>query len=329
MAERKKQSGFTKVLNDIRMLLVLIGLIILFSVLSPYFLQIKNIYAIGLTISVIGIVCIGQSLVLLTGAFDLSVGSIAGFSGMLVAFMTKHYGMYPLMLVLGLAVGALIGLINGLLITKAKVNALITTLSMMTIFQGATFLVSNGFAIGVNAEDFRFLGTTRVFEVPLPIIILIVLYVIFYFILRFTVFGRYIYSIGGNSEAAKLSGIKCGQDSDHGVHACGAFVRVRRHCARIQARQRSDDGRKRISTQLHRELRSGRHIHSRRRRQHFWSAHRSRHHGSLAVGSHHDQHAVLLSVDRQRSGADSRRVRGHEEEVVNHGDRKRPAPHRA
>lgn len=201
------KATFLQGLNSIRMLLVLVGLIIGFSLFSPYFLSIDNFSAIGLTISVIGIICIGQSMALLTGDFDLSVGSIAGFCGIVVAQLTKTYGMYPLMLVISLALGLGIGLINGLLITKAKVNALITTLGVMTIFQGATFLVSNGFAVGVNQPDFRFLGTARFLGVPSPIIILLVLYVIFYLILRYTVFGRYLYCIGGNAEAARLSGI--------------------------------------------------------------------------------------------------------------------------
>jgi ribose/xylose/arabinose/galactoside ABC-type transport system permease subunit len=194
-------------LSDARMFIILIAIVALFSILSPYFLRIRNIYAIGLTISVIGIVCIGQSLVLLTGAFDLSVGSVAGFSGMMVAFITKNYGFYGLALIAGLGIGALIGLLNGLLVQKARINALITTLSMLTIFQGATFLVSNGFAIGVNNDAFRFLGTFRVGGVPMPIVLLLVLYAVFYLMLRFTVFGRYVYSIGGNAEAARLSGI--------------------------------------------------------------------------------------------------------------------------
>ncbi len=194
-------------LNQARMLLVLIALVAIFSVSSPYFLNMKNIFAIGLTISVIGIVCIGQSLILLTGAFDLSVGGIAALSGMIVAILTKDHGNYWAYFFLGLAVGTAIGLVNGLLITKLNINALITTLSMMTILSGVVFLVSGGFAIGVNSRAFRFLGTTRVASIPLPIILLIIIYAIFYVVLRFTVFGRYIYSIGGNAEAARLSGI--------------------------------------------------------------------------------------------------------------------------
>jgi ribose/xylose/arabinose/galactoside ABC-type transport system permease subunit len=197
----------TKILNQLRMLLVLIGLVAIFAVFVPYFWSGKNFSAIGLTISVIGIVCIGQSFALLTGDFDLSVGSIASFCGIVVATMTKAYGMYPLMLVGGIALGALIGLINGLLVAKAKVNALITTLGMMTALQGGTWLVSNGFTVGVNTPEFRFLGTTQLLDIPLPIFILAFLYVIFYLVLRYTVFGRKVYSVGGNPEASRLSGI--------------------------------------------------------------------------------------------------------------------------
>ena len=194
-------------LNQARMLIVLIVLLGAFSALSPYFLNVKNVFAIGLTISVIGIVCIGQSLILLTGAFDLSVGGIAGLSGMIVAILTKQYGNYWTWFFLGLAAGTAIGLLNGLFITKLKINALITTLSMMTILSGVVFLVSGGFAIGVNLPSFRFLGTTRVIGIPLPIVILVLLYALAYVILRSSVFGRYVYSIGGNAEAARLSGI--------------------------------------------------------------------------------------------------------------------------
>ena len=204
---RTARPSFMKMVNQLRMLLVLIGLVAIFAIFVPYFWSAKNFAAIGLTISVIGIVCIGQTFALLTGDFDLSVGSVASFCGIVVATLTKSYGMYPLMFFAGIALGALIGLVNGLLISKARVNALITTLGMMTALQGGTWLVSNGFTVGVNTPEFRFLGTTQVAGIPLPIFILVFLYVVFYLVLRFTVFGRKVYSIGGNPEASRLSGI--------------------------------------------------------------------------------------------------------------------------
>ncbi|MGO8694734.1 MAG: ABC transporter permease [Rectinemataceae bacterium] len=204
-APRRHRLG--DILGQTRMFIVLLALLAVFSLTSPYFMNARNMFAIGLTISVIGIVCIGQTLILLTGAFDLSVGGIAGLSGMIVGLLTKQYNDYGLWFFVGLATGAFIGLVNGILIAKAKINALITTLSMMTILSGVVYLVSGGFAIGINLPSFRFLGTTRVFGMPLPVIILIVLYAVFYLILKFSVFGRYVYSIGGNPEAARLSGI--------------------------------------------------------------------------------------------------------------------------
>jgi ribose transport system permease protein len=155
----------------------------------------------------IGVICAGQAVVLLTGEFDISVGSIVGFCGMLVALLTKNFEHYILMVFVGLGTGALIGFSNGLLITKGRVPALIQTFSYLSIFQGATFLLSNGYAVGVNQDAFRFLGTTRVFSIPLPIIILVLIYTVFHIVLKYTKFGRYIYSVGGNIEAARLSGI--------------------------------------------------------------------------------------------------------------------------
>ncbi len=196
-----------KIVRDLRMVLVLLGMIFLFSLFSPYFFQVKNMYSIGLTISVIGIVCIGQTMILLTGMFDLSVGATAGFIGMLTAMLTVKFGNAPAMFLVGIIGGGAIGLVNGLLITKGKVNALITTLSVMTILQGCTFLLSNGYAIGVDNETFKFLGTARIGSIPLPILILLFLYLVFSLVMRYSVFGRYVYCVGGNREAARLSGI--------------------------------------------------------------------------------------------------------------------------
>lgn len=206
----EKTNLLTKFLASGNTAIVLIALILMvaiFSILSPYFLSVKNFYAVGLTISVLGIVCIGQSLCILTGGFDLSVGAISGFCGISVAYLTLHGTPYILSVIIALALGVLAGLINGLLIAKAKINAFITTLSFMSIYQGLVLIISKGYAIMVPARDFAFLGQTKVFGIPLPIIILIILYIIFYIILKNTLFGRYVYCIGGNREAAKISGL--------------------------------------------------------------------------------------------------------------------------
>jgi ribose/xylose/arabinose/galactoside ABC-type transport system permease subunit len=195
-------------LNKSMMLIILAIAVITFSVLSPYFLTLKNLYAVGLDISVIGIICVGQSLCIITRGFDLSVGFTAAYAGMLVAYLTAKQGLpYSVSLIIGLCFGGLVGLINGLLITKGKINALITTLATGFMLSGAVIILSKGYSIIVNDKQFTFIGTTKVLGIPLPLIILLILYVVFQIIMSNTVFGRHIYCIGGNPEAAKIAGI--------------------------------------------------------------------------------------------------------------------------
>lgn len=195
-------------LNKSMMLIVLVIAVTVFASLSPYFLTLKNLYAVGLDISVIGIICVGQSICIITRGFDLSVGYIAAFSGILVAYLTQNIGMpYILSLVLGLCFGAFVGLVNGLLITKGKINALITTLATGFMLSGGVIILSKGYSIIVSNPQFIFLGTTKLYGIPIPLIMLLVLYIIFHIIMSNTVFGRRIYCIGGNPDAAKIAGI--------------------------------------------------------------------------------------------------------------------------
>ena len=187
---------------------IALGVVItIFSFLTPNFLSVKNFYAIGLTLSVVGIICIGQSLCILVRGFDLSVGSVAALAGIMIAYMTKNNVPYLLAFFITIGFGITAGMINGCIIAKLKINALITTLAFMQIYLGLIYIISGGYSITVPAPAFSAIGTARVFGIPLPIIILVSLYLIFFIILKFTVFGRYIYSMGGNPEAARVSGI--------------------------------------------------------------------------------------------------------------------------
>ncbi len=195
-------------LNRYMLFIILVGSIVVFSLLSPYFLTLKNFVALGLTISVIGIVCIGQSICIMIRGFDLSVGFAAGFCGMLTAWFSGKMGApYIISLLLGLMAGAIIGVVNGLLITKGRINPLITTLATGFVLNGGILIVSKGYSIIVDDKQFIFLGTTKVFGIPLPIIILVLLFIIFNIILKHTVFGRWVYCMGGNPTAAKIAGI--------------------------------------------------------------------------------------------------------------------------
>lgn len=197
-------------LNMVILAVLLFGEAVIFSMLNRYFFTVKNIFAIGLNIAVLGIVSIGQTICILTADFDLSVGGAACFTGILAGFFFQKLGLpYLPAFILAMLVACGIGLVNGLLITKAKINAFITTMATNFILGGLVLLVSNGQAILVSKKSFMVLGQTTFtgIRIPLPMLIFILLYLVFAFILKNTVLGRYIYCIGGNSEAARIAGI--------------------------------------------------------------------------------------------------------------------------
>lgn len=206
MNERKKFSS-TDFISKYGVIIALLLIVIVFSSLTPYFFSLKNFYAVGLTLSVIGLIAIGQTLCILIRGFDLSVGSVAAFAGILAALLTKNGLPYVIVFFIALSFGFFAGLINGVLIAKLKINALITTLGFLSIYHGLTYILSEGYSITVPDKTFSFLGTTHIKGVPLPIIILVIMFIVFFIILKFTKFGRYIYAIGGNPEAARISGI--------------------------------------------------------------------------------------------------------------------------
>ena len=199
---------FFAAINKWVVLFAFIVIVVIFSLLNKNFFSIKTFFAIGLTLSVIGVICIGQTLCVLTGGFDLSVGEVAAFSSIMSAYLCEKVGVsYGIAVAAALAFGLIAGFVNGVLIAKFKINALITTLSFMSIYKGFIYILSQGYSITVKNPAYSAIGTTRLFNIPLPIIILFVLYILFYIMLKFTVFGRYIYSMGGNAEAARIAGI--------------------------------------------------------------------------------------------------------------------------
>lgn len=205
---RKKWNGDT--LNRYILIILLVAEIAIFSFVSPYFLTIKNVFSILLNISVLGIVSIGQTLCILTADFDLSVGGAACFTGVMMGVFFSKAGLpYGVALILALMVAALIGLINGLLITKLKINAFITTMATNFMLGGMVLLVSGGQAILISDKVFGVLGKTTFtkIKIPLPMIVLIMLFLAFAWILNNTVFGRHVYCVGGNAESARIAGI--------------------------------------------------------------------------------------------------------------------------
>ena len=161
----------SKNLNISVVLFALIAIVLFFSILNPNFFTFKNAIAIGLLLSVVGVICLGQSLCILVRGFDLAVGQLAALAGIMLALLTKSGVPYPLGIVIVFAFGLIAGGVAGLLITKLKINALITTLALQTIYHGLVYILSNGASIIVSAPAFSAIGTTRVFDIPLPIIL--------------------------------------------------------------------------------------------------------------------------------------------------------------
>lgn len=193
----------------------LIGLCIIILILiiaSPNFLTLTNILNVFRQVSINALIAFGMTFVILTGGIDLSVGATLALSGALTAGMLGA-GFDPVTaVILGLGAGAAMGAVNGVLITKTNIAPFIATLATMTIYRGLALVYTDGRPItGFNSEFFTMIGGGYLFGVPVPVIIMLVLFAALYFILRKTTFGRNVYAIGGNEEASRLSGIKTGR----------------------------------------------------------------------------------------------------------------------
>lgn len=186
--------------------LVLIALLVLFSFTSGYFLAYDNLVNIATNVAIIGMIAAPATLLLIGGQFDLSVGAGVAFVGVVMAWAAPQYGI-PVAVVLALASAFGIGLFNGLGVTVVGVNALVTTLASLAIFRGLAKVLSDGQTLLL--EDFKTIGTTRpLLNIPLPVFIAAATVIVFFLVLRFTVYGRSIYAIGASQPAARLAGIR-------------------------------------------------------------------------------------------------------------------------
>lgn len=171
------------------------------------FFSARNLTNILNAVAILGLVASAQTVVIVSGGIDVSVGSIVGMASVAAALTMLHVGSAAAGILAALVVGTLGGLANGLITTKGRVNAIIATLATMAIFQGIAFIITDGRAIGVLNADFNWIGAGRILNVPLPVIVLIVVAAVLAFFMRATDLGRNIYAIGGNPNAARLAGI--------------------------------------------------------------------------------------------------------------------------
>jgi L-arabinose transport system permease protein len=196
--------GLSTTLGPMAVLLVLMAAL---SVFVPDFLSVRNMQGLVLAVSLVGAVATTMMLVLAMREVDLSVGSLVALSGVLTAEVISNTGSVALGIGAGLAAGAAVGLINGFVVAKLRINSLIATLAMMEIVRGAAFLASGGEAVAIPEESFYVLGTGKFLGLSFPVWITLLCFVAFGFVLNATVFGRNVLAIGGNSEAARLAGV--------------------------------------------------------------------------------------------------------------------------
>jgi len=221
-------AGYKKISKgNMGVYLGLIILIIISAILSPVFLTPTNIFNTLRQASAIGIVSIGATLVILNGGIDLSVGQILSLAAcMTTGMMAGKNGMTIQALIAVMIMGLLFGFFNGIIITKRRVEPFIITLGISTVIQGIVLLYTKGAPVGQISPDLTFLGKGYLWVIPVPVIVFAVIFAVASVILHRTVFGRYIYSIGGNAEASRLSGIKVDRNKIYVYMLSGLFAAI-------------------------------------------------------------------------------------------------------
>ena len=187
--------------------LTLIVLFVVLSIASPVFLSQENLSTVVRQTAVINIIALGMTLIIITSGIDLSVGAILAMSGYLGARMMEAGASIPVAILGGIAVGTICGLINGLLITRLRINPFIVTLGMLGVLRGTTLTISRGLPASRLPDSFKYLGEGTLLGAPVALWVLLVCAVIMHLVLEHTRLGRYAFSIGSNPDAAYYAGI--------------------------------------------------------------------------------------------------------------------------
>ncbi|MBR1855567.1 MAG: ABC transporter permease [Oribacterium sp.] len=199
-----------KMIKENAIWLVFIAMVIIFTIASNgVFLRPNNLIAVGRQIAVYGIASVGMTFVILIGGIDLSTGSIITLVNIICAYLMVNMGLNMwVAVILSVTVATLVGVLNGFMVSSVGIPALIATFASQTVFEGLAYLISGGIPISGFTKDFDLFGKKAIGIVPISVIIMIVCLAIGSFILNKSFFGRYFYAIGGNEDAAELSGIR-------------------------------------------------------------------------------------------------------------------------
>jgi ribose transport system permease protein len=204
-------SKVSQLLAKYRTALVLVMILVIASFLSDSFLSMGNFINVIRQVSINAVIAAGMTFVILTGGIDLSVGSVVAVAGAFSAATLTATQSTFLAVNVGMVTGAIFGLVNGYVIVKEKVPPFIVTLATMALGRGIVLVYTNGSPIAVKVAAFKFIGKGYVFGIPFPVIILLAVYLIAFYVLQNTKFGRNIYCLGGNREATRLSGVNVGR----------------------------------------------------------------------------------------------------------------------
>ncbi len=194
-----------KFLSDQKLLVIIVALVVILSVAQKDFFTLTSLLRILDHISINGIMAAGMTILLISGSFDLSIGSVMAFSGIVIV-LTQQLGM-GVSIVLGVVLGTSVGAINGFLVVKGRINAFIVTLGTMIIFKGLGLVLTNSHPVKGKIEAFQVFGQSSFLGIPLPVFYLVIGYAAVWYILKYTKFGRNDYAIGGNALSSKLAGI--------------------------------------------------------------------------------------------------------------------------
>lgn len=205
----KKESSKRKIeIGKFGVFIILAVIIVFFTVISDSFLKPNNLFNVARQVSMIGICAVGMTFVLLTGGIDISVGSVIAMQSVICSiFITQLAIPIPVAILITLILGCGIGLFMGFVVTKYAVPPLIATLALMTIARGVAFVLTQGIPVYGLPEEVKVIGQGYVGPIPVPVIIMAVTFLFGWWLLEKTYLGRHIYAIGGNQEAARLSGV--------------------------------------------------------------------------------------------------------------------------
>ena len=207
-----KENKLVNQIKDKAIWVVLIVLAIVFTAANPRFISPSNLLTLLRQVSMYGIASIGMTFVILLGDIDLSTGTIISFVNIICAYMMVNMGINPVVaVIISIIAATLIGVMNGFMVSTVGIPAIIATYATQTAFMGLALIICGGMPISGFSQGFAMIGQGYIGIIPIPVIIMIICFAIGSFILNKTYFGRYFYAVGGNVEAAKLSGIRVGR----------------------------------------------------------------------------------------------------------------------